>query len=134
MFVVKDKDHPLFRRVGADLHYIATIPLAKALVGCVIEVNCLRMYTFEKQIICAISQLPNSATSMFQVPTLDGRSLSIPVNDIVQPGYQKRVVGEGMPISKSKDGEKGDLVISFDIVFPTKLEVHQKALIKQALQ
>lgn len=105
VFVVKDKDHPLFKRVGGDLHYIATIPLAKALVGCVIE-----------------------------VPTLDGRSLSIPVNDIVQPGYQKRVVGEGMPISKSKDGQKGDLVIGFDIVFPTKLEVHQKALIKQALQ
>ena len=38
VFVVKDKDHPLFRRVGGDLHYIATIPLAKALVGCVIEV------------------------------------------------------------------------------------------------
>ena len=70
---------------------------------------------------------------MFQVPTLDGRVLSIPINDIVQPGYTKRVVAEGMPVSKSKDTDKGDLVISFDIVFPTKLEVHQKSLIKQAL-
>ena len=68
-----------------------------------------------------------------QVPTLDKRTLSIPINDIVQPGYTKRVVGEGMPLSKSKDAEKGDLVISFDIVFPTKLEVHQKSLLKQAL-
>ena len=50
-----------------------------------------------------------------------------------KPGYTKRVVGEGMPLSKSKDAEKGDLVISFDIVFPTKLEVHQKSLLKQAL-
>ena len=72
-------------------------------------------------------------TLQSQVPTLDDRMLSIPINDIVQPGYTKRVVGEGMPISKSKDGEKGDLVIAFDIVFPTKLEVHQKSLLKQAL-
>lgn len=104
VFIVKDKDHPLYKRNGADLHYVATVPLSKALIGCVIE-----------------------------VPTLDGRTLSIPINDIVQPGYTKRVVGEGMPVSKSKDEEKGDLVISFDIVFPTKLEVHQKSLLKQAL-
>ena len=39
VFIVKDKDHPLYKRNGADLHYVATVPLSKALIGCVIEVG-----------------------------------------------------------------------------------------------
>ena len=39
VFIVKDKDHAQFKRVGTDLHYVATIPLSKALIGCITEVN-----------------------------------------------------------------------------------------------
>jgi len=104
VFIVKDKAHPLFKRDNNDLHYVATVPLGRALTGCVVE-----------------------------VPTLDGRVLSIPINDIVQPGYTKSVKGEGMPVSKCKDESKGNLFISFDIVFPSQLSPDKKESIKHAL-
>ena len=46
--------------------------------------------------------------------TLDERRLSIPINDVITPQYQKKVDGEGMPISK-RPGAKGDLYIKFDV-------------------
>ena len=42
------------------------------------------------------------------------------------------VKGEGMPISK-QPGSKGDLRISFDIVFPKSLSDQQKQTLKQSL-
>ena len=53
VYVLKEKEHELFKRRGDDLIYKAKIPLGKALVGCFVE-----------------------------VPTLDGRLLTIPINDI----------------------------------------------------
>ena len=103
VFVVRDKQHPLFSRNGNDLVYVAKISLGKALIGCSIE-----------------------------VPTLDGRLINIPINDIVHPKYKKTVPGEGMPLSK-KPGLRGDLVIQFDIQFPDKLTPEKKQLIRQAL-
>ena len=40
---------------------------------------------------------------------LDGRQLPIPVNDVIAPGYQKRVPNEGMPTNAGPDA-RGDLV------------------------
>ncbi|CAH3199417.1 unnamed protein product, partial [Porites evermanni] len=91
VFIVKDKPHPIFKRDDDNLVYTATVPLGKALTGCVVD-----------------------------VPTLDGRLISIPINDIVKPGYQKIVPGEGMPISKNPN-TKGDLIIQFNIEFPNQL-------------
>lgn len=102
IYILKEKDHELFKRQGDDLVYKAKIPLGKALVGCSVE-----------------------------VPTLDGRLLSIPINDIVYPSYKKVVFGEGMPTT---DGSgKGNLFIEFDIVFPERLSPERKLLIKEAL-
>ena len=42
------------------------------------------------------------------------------------------VRGEGMPVSK-QPGVKGDLRISFDIVFPKQLSDQQKAQLRQIL-
>ncbi|KAJ4461723.1 putative heat shock protein 40 [Paratrimastix pyriformis] len=58
-----------FKRDGDDLRYTATITLGQALLGTIID-----------------------------VPTLDGRTLSVGITDIVRPGYAKRVPGQGMPI------------------------------------
>jgi DnaJ-class molecular chaperone len=53
VYILKEKEHDLFKRDGDNLCYKAKIPLGKALVGCSVE-----------------------------VPTLDGRLLAIPLNDI----------------------------------------------------
>lgn len=64
------------------------------------------------------------------VPMPDGRALSLPISATVQPGGTRLVVGEGMPISK---GGKGDLHITFDVVFPTQLTSQQKMQLRQIL-
>jgi len=48
------------------------------------------------------------------------------------PGYQKRVVGEGMP-QVADPSQMGDLVVQFRVQFPQTLNPQQKSLIRQAL-
>merc|ERR1719334_118439 len=88
VFIVKDKPHPRFKREENNLIFVAKVLLGKALTGCSVD-----------------------------LPTLDGRLLNIPINDIISPGYEKVVPGEGMPISQNPN-IRGDLVIRFDIEFP----------------
>ncbi|XP_071920105.1 uncharacterized protein [Coffea arabica] len=66
------------------------------------------------------------------ITTLDGRELSIPVNDIISPGYELVVDKEGMPIAK-EPRNRGDLKINFEVKFPTKMTTEQRAAIKRAL-
>lgn len=95
--------HPIYTRNGDDLEFTASVPLSRALVGCSVE-----------------------------VPTLDERNISIPINDIIHPEYVKIVSNEGMPVFGSKNKEKGNLVIRFQIDFPQKLGPDAKAMIRQA--
>ncbi|XP_014678884.1 PREDICTED: dnaJ homolog subfamily B member 13-like [Priapulus caudatus] len=104
VFETVDKPHPRFRRVGRDLIYTAQVSLGESLTGCSVEVL-----------------------------TLDDRTLRIPINDIVQPGYTKRVPGEGMPTTCKQVGSKGQLIIEFNINFPTRLSQEQKQLLRKAL-
>ena len=92
---------PLWSREGDSLTYNVNIELVDALCG----------------FIC-------------DVPTLDGRTLSISINQVVSNGYTRTVTGEGMPNS---DGRKGDLVIAFTTIFPARLEPAQRELIRKAL-
>lgn len=103
VFVVKDKPHELFKREGNDLIFKPEIPLVTALTGGSIE-----------------------------VPTLDGRKIMVSINEIVSPGYRKRVVGEGMPLVNDPS-MRGDLVVEFRIQFPQTLSPQQKSLARQAL-
>ncbi|CAG2226715.1 DNAJB13 [Mytilus edulis] len=103
VFILKDKPHPRFRRNGINLVHTAKVPLGKALTNCTVE-----------------------------IVTLDDRILNIPINDIIKPGYTKIVPGEGMPLSQDPS-KKGDLVIEFEIEFPTSLSPERKDLIKRAL-
>ncbi|XP_019941143.2 dnaJ homolog subfamily B member 13-like [Paralichthys olivaceus] len=104
VFIVRQKSHPLFKRQHDDLIYKLQISLEMALTG--FSVN---------------------------VPTLDGRLLNIPINDIVHFTYRKVVPGEGMPLFQDPS-QRGDLIIHFDIQFPEKLSADRKHLIKQALK
>ncbi|XP_049448724.1 dnaJ homolog subfamily B member 13 [Epinephelus fuscoguttatus] len=103
VFIVRQKSHPLFVRQHNDLIYKARITLEMALTGFSVDVE-----------------------------TLDGRLLSIPINDIVHPAYNKVVTGEGMPLSQDPS-HRGNLIVTFDIQFPEKLSAESKHLIKQAL-
>ncbi|XP_018610141.2 dnaJ homolog subfamily B member 1-like [Scleropages formosus] len=92
VFVIKDKPHPVFRREGSDIVYIARVSLREALCGCTVN-----------------------------VPTLDSRTVAVTLQDVVQPGMKKRVPGEGLPLSKSPE-TRGDLVLEFQVLFPDQLE------------
>ncbi|KAK6927439.1 Chaperone DnaJ, C-terminal, partial [Dillenia turbinata] len=103
VFVIDEKPHNVFKRDGNDLIRDQTISLAEALGGT--KVN---------------------------LATLDGRDLSIPVNDIITPGYELVVAEEGMPNPRDPH-KKGNLKIKFDVKFPTRLTTEQKARLRQAL-
>lgn len=103
VFVIDEKPHDVYKRDGNDLIVNQSVSLAEALSGTTINLT-----------------------------TLDGRSLSIPVTDIVSPGYELVVSKEGMPIVKEPGG-RGDLRIKFDIKFPTRLTPEQRAGLKRAL-
>lgn len=49
------------------------------------------------------------------------------------PGHEKRIVGEGMPLVEDPT-KRGDLLVKFQVKFPSTLETKQKLLIKQALE
>eukprot|EP01087_Luapelamoeba_hula_P019411 TRINITY_DN6422_c0_g2_i1.p1 TRINITY_DN6422_c0_g2~~TRINITY_DN6422_c0_g2_i1.p1 ORF type:complete len:334 (+),score=87.87 TRINITY_DN6422_c0_g2_i1:106-1107(+) len=65
------------------------------------------------------------------VLTLDGRTINVRMRDIIKPGSTKWVSGEGMPDRKT--GRKGNLLVKFDVRFPTSLSDEQKRQIAQAL-
>ncbi|EDO38741.1 predicted protein [Nematostella vectensis] len=97
IFIIADKPHQFFKRDSENnLIYVSKLTLKDALVGCVI-----------------------------QVPTIDGRVLSIQVNEVIRPGMQKRIQGEGLPLSKNPI-ERADLIVTFEVEFPTNLTGEQR--------
>ncbi|CAF1019965.1 unnamed protein product [Rotaria magnacalcarata] len=103
VFTVKDKPHSHFRRENADIIYTANISLGQALTGTTLHIE-----------------------------HLDGRILDVPVNEIVKPGFKKRIPSQGMPLMSSPD-KYGDMVIEFNVDYPNGLNSEQKFLIKEAL-
>ncbi|KAF9593896.1 hypothetical protein IFM89_025932 [Coptis chinensis] len=103
VFIIDEKPHGIFKRDGNDLIVMQKISLVEALTG----------YTA-------------------QLTTLDGRSLTITVNSIINPSYEEIVRGEGMPIPK-EPSKRGNLRIKFNIKFPSRLTSEQKTGIKRLL-
>ena len=103
VFVIDEKPHSIFTRDGNDLVVTQKISLAEALTGYTVHLT-----------------------------TLDGRSLIIPINNVIHPSYEEVVPKEGMPIPKDPS-KKGNLRIKFNIKFPARLTSEQKAGIKKLL-
>jgi len=103
VFVITEKPHAKLAREGNNLVFTSRISLADALTDCAID-----------------------------VPTLDGRTLAIPCPEVVAPGYEKAIPGEGMPLSKKPD-QRGDLVIRFHIIFPEYLPEDKKQSLRMLL-
>ncbi|KAG5562674.1 hypothetical protein RHGRI_005407 [Rhododendron griersonianum] len=103
VFVIDEKPHNLYTRDGNDLIMNHRVSLAEALGGTTVNLT-----------------------------TLDGRNLSVPVTDIVSPGYELTISREGMPITR-EPGNRGDLRVKFEVKFPTKLTPEQRAALRRAL-
>ncbi|KAF9223700.1 DnaJ-domain-containing protein [Gyrodon lividus] len=108
VFVTEEKPHPMFTRNGDDLICYLKIPLLQALTG---------------------------SDTKKVVEALDGRKIQVPVPaEIVKPGQETRISGEGMPIRKQGNlKKKGDLIIRWDVQFPDRLTPSQKESLRRVL-
>ncbi|XP_010528905.1 PREDICTED: dnaJ homolog subfamily B member 1-like [Tarenaya hassleriana] len=103
VFTIVEKDHNVFRRESNDLVVTHKITLSEALTG----------YTA-------------------RVTTIDGRTLRIPIDRVINPSYEAVVKGEGMPLPKDPS-KRGNLRIKFIVKFPSKLTQEQKNGVKRFL-
>ena len=104
VFEIAEAKHARFTRRGDDLVYKRSVTLTEALVGLKVR-----------------------------VAALDGGTVEVDVSEGgIYPGFTRTVKGKGMPVSK-RDGQFGDLIIDFEVIFPkTKLTQAQKQLILDA--
>ena len=103
VFTIKEKPHHHFTRNGNDLKFTSKISLKDALCGVTITVPCIDK----------------------TVKTLD-------IKEIVSPKFVWKLCGHGMPLS-SKPGCRGDLIVNFDIQFPSILTAEDKKTLKSIL-
>ncbi|CAK7346955.1 unnamed protein product [Dovyalis caffra] len=104
IFVIAEKRHSLFRREGDDLEIGVEVPLVKALTGCQIS-----------------------------IPLLGGGRTCLMIDDIIYPGYERIIEGQGMPNTKEQ-GKRGNLKVVFLVEFPAKLTDEQRSVILSILE
>jgi DnaJ family protein B protein 4 len=103
-FIIETFPHNSFERNGDDLTYRAKISLKQALCG-----------------------------GYFEMQYLDGIKRKIPLKGITTPNTMRTIQNEGMPISKSKNKERGNLHILFDVIFPEDIEPDVKQQLEKLL-
>ncbi|GAB4831312.1 hypothetical protein Ancab_005323 [Ancistrocladus abbreviatus] len=103
VFIIDEKPHSVFTRDGNDLVVTQKISLVEALTG-----------------------------NTVHLATLDGRTLTIPIHNVIHPTYEEILPNEGMPMPKDPS-KRGSLRIKFNIKFPTRLTSEQKAGMKKLL-
>ncbi|KMT19692.1 hypothetical protein BVRB_1g007490 [Beta vulgaris subsp. vulgaris] len=103
IFIITEKHHPLFQRIDDDLELEIEIPLVDALTGCNLT-----------------------------IPLLGKDKMSMTIHDIVYPGFEKIIVGQGMPNQKNPN-HKGDLKVKFLINYPNNLTDEQRSQISKIL-
>ncbi|KAG2444501.1 hypothetical protein HXX76_001249 [Chlamydomonas incerta] len=105
VFIIKEAPNSVFTRAGDDIHTVVKLPLATALCG-----------------------------GTIQVPVIDGRRIPMSLTSVVVPGAERTVLGEGMPINKGpRAGQRGDMRVKFEVVFPTSLTEAQKTALRPIL-
>merc|ERR1719419_2202657 len=103
-FIIRDKPHPIFTRDGTNLKYTYKIPIREALCG-----------------------------STIQIPTLDGKKVGLNCSgEVIKPTTVKRLQGYGLPFPKEPH-RKGDLLVSFEVLFPDQLTANSKRTLYDAL-
>ncbi|KAK4512913.1 Origin recognition complex, subunit 1 [Mucor velutinosus] len=104
VFEIEEKPHASFIRHGDNLQTTVKLTLKEALTG------------FKKSI-----------------PRLDGQTVTTveTQNRIIQNGQEEILIGEGMP--NEETGEKGDLIVRFQVEFPESLTPEQTEGLKNIL-
>ena len=103
VFIVKTKEHPIFKRENDDLHITIPITLTVALTGGEIE-----------------------------IPHINGTKITKKIERIITNDTIERINGKGMPIRKYP-GQYGDLRIHYKVQLPTYLTEQQKYDMKRIL-
>jgi len=103
VFKIKTLPHKTFVRQGNDLKMTMKISLLQALVGFEVSFN-----------------------------HLDGHEVSLSRKDVTPPGFLQTVKGEGMPIHEMPSN-KGNLQITYEIIFPRTVTEEQKTEFKRVL-
>ncbi|CAG7818991.1 unnamed protein product [Allacma fusca] len=103
VFVIREQRHEVYERDGNNIIYKACVNLCETLCGITLP-----------------------------IVTLDKRSFNVSVVHIIRPGYEKVVKGEGFPVF-GEVGNKGDLIIQFEVKYPHTLTQAQKKVVKAAL-
>ncbi|CAH1114317.1 unnamed protein product [Psylliodes chrysocephalus] len=101
VFIIEDRPHDNFVRDGNNLIMTVTVSLEEALLGTTVTVK-----------------------------TVDHRTIRIPITDVISPGYEKIVDNEGMPILEQYP-DKGNLIIKFNVTFPTYLPKNCKEIFRK---
>jgi DnaJ-class molecular chaperone len=94
-FIINEVPHELYQRVGDDLLYTANITLAQSLGRCELS-----------------------------IVHLDGRSLNIDCNKVIEPNSKMVIKGEGFPSTENK--KRGDLILNFNVIFPKHLTAEEQ--------
>lgn len=103
-FILKDKPHALFSRDSDNnILHTANVSLKQALLGV-----------------------------SYCIQGLDRRRHDVNIRDIVHPGYVKRYPNEGLPLPKTPS-KRGDLIVTFNIEFPTSLTYNQRRVLSDCL-
>jgi DnaJ-class molecular chaperone len=103
VYVAQATKHATFHRRGDDLVFVARRSLIDGLCGTTVSLT-----------------------------GIDGKQLSIPVEEIVDAGSCKVVSGEGMARRAENGGGRGDLLVVFDLVFPKTLSPLQREMMRAA--
>lgn len=104
VFIINEKPHNRFKRNRDNLEITHKVTLADALAGAVVKVE-----------------------------GLDGRAYQLDCkSEVITPNTVKTISGAGMPISK-RPGHKGDLVIKFDLSFPSYIAPEKKQKLRDLL-
>jgi DnaJ family protein B protein 4 len=102
VFIIRDKAHPIFERSNSDLIYRVKLTIKQALLGSLIVIPFL-----------------DSARAPYQIRSHQ---------EIIAPQTEKRFLNEGLPYPKDPT-RRGDLIVKFDILFPSGLNNEQRTLV-----
>ncbi|XP_041996604.1 dnaJ homolog subfamily B member 4-like [Salvia splendens] len=104
VFMIAEKEHPLFKTQEDDLQMGAEIMLVDALTGCTLP-----------------------------LPLLGGETTSLGIEDVVHTGYVRTIQGQGMP-KQHEPGTRGDLIVNVSAKFPETLTQEQRSTAATILQ
>ena len=117
VFIIEEKEHPKFKRHDNDLVIRHRISLTTALCGSSCD-----------------GKSEEKDDDEMKITTIDGRLIDIPAtadDACIKPGSKRLIVDEGMPIrSGGVVSGKGNLIVEFDINWPSRLTETQKTAVR----